>query len=26
VLPGNYEVMDGVCPWFDEMKKQQRSA
>jgi 2,3-dihydroxybiphenyl 1,2-dioxygenase len=26
VLPGNFEVMTGVCPWFDEMKKQQKRA
>jgi len=26
VLAGNYDVMAGVCPWFDAMKKQQRSA
>jgi catechol 2,3-dioxygenase-like lactoylglutathione lyase family enzyme len=26
VLPGNHEVMDGVCPWFDDMKRQQKSA
>jgi 2,3-dihydroxybiphenyl 1,2-dioxygenase len=26
VLPGNFEVMTGVCPWFDEMKRQQRRA
>jgi Glyoxalase/Bleomycin resistance protein/Dioxygenase superfamily len=26
VLPGNHEVMAGACPWFDAMKKQQRSA
>ena len=26
VLPGNYEVMTGVCPWFDEMKRQQKRA
>jgi 2,3-dihydroxybiphenyl 1,2-dioxygenase len=26
VLPGNYHVMDGACPWFDTMKKQQMSA
>jgi 2,3-dihydroxybiphenyl 1,2-dioxygenase len=26
VLPGNYEVMAGVCPWFDEMKRQQKRA
>jgi len=26
VLPGNFDVMTGACPWFDEMKKQQRSA
>src|SRR6516162_368288 len=26
VLPGNHEVMDGVCPWFDDMKKQQKRA
>jgi 2,3-dihydroxybiphenyl 1,2-dioxygenase len=24
VLPGNHDVMDGACPWFDTMK--QRSA
>jgi catechol 2,3-dioxygenase-like lactoylglutathione lyase family enzyme len=23
VLPGNFEVMAGVCPWFDDMKKQK---
>jgi 2,3-dihydroxybiphenyl 1,2-dioxygenase len=23
VLAGNHEVMAGVCPWFDEMKKQR---
>jgi len=26
VLPGNYEVMAGVCPWFDAMKRGQRSS
>ena len=26
VLPGNHEVMDGVCPWFDDMKKHQKRA
>ena len=26
VLPGNYDVMAGACPWFDTMKKQQKSA
>ena len=26
VLDGNYNVMDGACPWFDAMKKQQKSA
>jgi 2,3-dihydroxybiphenyl 1,2-dioxygenase len=26
VLPGNFEVMGGACPWFDAMKKQQKSA
>ena len=26
VLPGNYDVMTGVCPWFDAMKKQQKRA
>jgi hypothetical protein len=26
VLPGNFEVMSGACPWFDAMKKQQKSA
>jgi 2,3-dihydroxybiphenyl 1,2-dioxygenase len=26
VLPGNFEVMTGGCPWFDEMKKQQKRA
>jgi hypothetical protein len=26
VLPGNYDVMAGVCPWFDAMKREQRSA
>jgi hypothetical protein len=26
VLPGNHEVMAGACPWFDAMKKRQRSA
>jgi 2,3-dihydroxybiphenyl 1,2-dioxygenase len=26
VLPGNFDVMTGVCPWFDEMKKQQKRA
>jgi 2,3-dihydroxybiphenyl 1,2-dioxygenase len=26
VLPGNYEVMEGACPWFDAMKRQQKSA
>ena len=26
VLAGNYDVMTGVCPWFDAMKGQQRSA
>src|SRR5580704_4276554 len=25
VLPGNFDVMTGVCPWFDEMKKQRRA-
>jgi hypothetical protein len=20
VLPGNYEVMDGACPWWDSMR------
>ena len=22
----NYDVMAGVCPWFDAMKKQQKRA
>jgi len=22
----NYDVMAGVCPWFDVMRRQQRSA
>jgi 2,3-dihydroxybiphenyl 1,2-dioxygenase len=26
VLAGNFDVMTGVCPWFDEMKKQQKRA
>jgi hypothetical protein len=26
VLPGNHEIMAGACPWFDAMKKQQKSA
>jgi 2,3-dihydroxybiphenyl 1,2-dioxygenase len=26
VLAGNHQVMAGVCPWFDAMKRQQRSA
>ena len=26
VLPGNHEVMAGVCPWFDGMKREQRRA
>jgi len=26
VLPGNHEVMVGVCPWFDDMKKHQKRA
>jgi 2,3-dihydroxybiphenyl 1,2-dioxygenase len=26
VLPGNFEVMTGVCPWFDEMKRHQKQA
>ena len=26
VLPGNHEVMSGACPWFEAVKKQQRSA
>ena len=26
VLPGNYEVMAGLCPWFDAMKREQRRA
>jgi hypothetical protein len=26
VLHGNFDVMTGVCPWFDEMKKQQKRA
>ncbi len=26
VLAGNHNVMAGVCPWFDAMKKEQRSA
>jgi 2,3-dihydroxybiphenyl 1,2-dioxygenase len=26
VLPGNHEVMAGVCPWFDEMKRHQKRA
>jgi hypothetical protein len=23
VLAGNREVMAGVCPWFDDIKKQK---
>jgi 2,3-dihydroxybiphenyl 1,2-dioxygenase len=26
VLAGNYDVMAGACPWFDAMKRGQRSA
>jgi hypothetical protein len=26
VLPGNYDIMGGACPWFDAMKQQQKSA
>jgi 3',5'-cyclic AMP phosphodiesterase CpdA len=26
VLPGNHDVMAGVCPWFDGMKREQRRA
>jgi 2,3-dihydroxybiphenyl 1,2-dioxygenase len=26
VLPGNYDVMTGFCPWFDAVKKQQKSS
>jgi hypothetical protein len=26
VLPRNHEVMEGVYPWFDDMKKQQKRA
>ncbi len=26
VLPGNYDVMSGVCPWFDAMKHRQNTA
>jgi 2,3-dihydroxybiphenyl 1,2-dioxygenase len=26
VLPGNHEVMAGVCPWFDDIKRQQKRA
>jgi 2,3-dihydroxybiphenyl 1,2-dioxygenase len=26
VLPGNFDVMTGACPWFDEMKKRQKRA
>jgi 2,3-dihydroxybiphenyl 1,2-dioxygenase len=26
VLPGNHEVMAGICPWFDAMKREQGRA
>jgi 2,3-dihydroxybiphenyl 1,2-dioxygenase len=26
VLAGNHQVMTGACPWFEAVKKQQRSA
>jgi hypothetical protein len=26
VLPGNHDVMIGVCPWFDAMKREQGRA
>jgi 2,3-dihydroxybiphenyl 1,2-dioxygenase len=25
VLPGNFEIMAGACPWFDAMKHRQNS-
>jgi hypothetical protein len=26
VIDGNYNRMDGVCPWWDSVKKSQKSA
>jgi 2,3-dihydroxybiphenyl 1,2-dioxygenase len=26
VIDGNYDVMGGVCPWFDSLKSRQKSA
>ena len=26
VMEGNYNVMDGVCPWWDSVKKGQKTA
>jgi 2,3-dihydroxybiphenyl 1,2-dioxygenase len=26
VIEGNYDVMSGVCPWFDSLKSRQKSA
>ena len=25
VLEGNYNAMQGVCPWWDQMKAQQKA-
>jgi hypothetical protein len=25
VIDGNYNVMDGVCPWWDSVKKSQKT-
>ena len=25
VMEGNYQLMPGVCPWWDEMKKDQKA-
>jgi hypothetical protein len=26
VIDGNFDVMAGVCPWFDGVKSRQKSA
>jgi hypothetical protein len=26
VMEGNYQVMPGVCPWWDQVKKTSRVA